>query len=56
MPKSKNPSSSKVNAGEQLVKFVKRYLKGCGVSATSGNVNKVLNSMTAEGVVFEARK
>jgi hypothetical protein len=53
MPKSKNPGSNKVTP---LIKFVKKYLKGCGMSATSGNINKVLNSMTAEGVVFEARK
>jgi hypothetical protein len=56
MPKSKNPTSSNVKSNDQLVKFVKKYLKGCGLPATSRNVDKVLNSMTAEGVVFEARK
>jgi hypothetical protein len=56
MPKSKNLTSTKVKCQDPLIKFVKKYLKGCGISATSGNINKVINAMTAEGVVFEARK
>jgi hypothetical protein len=56
MPKSKKASFNKVKIDDELIKFAKKYLKGCGLPSTNENVNKVINSMTAEGVVFEARK
>jgi len=56
MPKRKNPSSTKVKIDHEIIKFAKKYLKGCGLPATPRNIDNVVNSMTAEGVVFEARK
>ena len=39
--------------GGSKLKFVKKYLKGCGMKATKKNVSKILDAMDCEGVVFE---
>ena len=52
----KKPKSTKVKMkNESMVKFAKKYLKGCGMRATEKNINNVINSMTAEGVVFQGK-
>ena len=42
-----------VGMGKKIT-FARKYLRGKGIRATKGNVQKMLNSMDVEGVVFES--
>ena len=38
--------------GGKKLKHIKKYLKGMGIRATKGNIDKAMKACDAEGVVF----
>lgn len=38
---------------DPLLRFVKKYLRGCGLRNTEKNIKNVIDFMNCEGVVFE---
>ena len=52
-PEMERQNAVEVGKGKRVT-FARKYLRGRGIRATKGNVNKVLNAMDVEGVVFES--